>query len=183
MIDDALAGDRVLGLTQPKLALDDAESPPGKSVPLRHVGGAGRITSLQETSDGRYLLTLTGISRFKLVREMPLDKPYRVADVSFADYRTDLVQGFGEEGVDRDHLLLVLKTYLEAQNLQADWTSITRSNNEFLVNALSMMSSYGPEEKQALLEAPDLKTRAEVLVALAKMQLATPGDGSGTAMQ
>jgi len=183
LIDDALAGDRIVGLIQPRLMQDDLESPPGKSVLLRTTGGAGRITGFQETDDGRYLIALTGVCRFDLLREVQLAKPYRSGDVSFERYRTDLIRGFGEETVDRDNLLEVLRTYLNAQNLKADWSSITRSNTEFLVNSLSMMSPYGPEEKQALLEAPDLKTRSEILVALAKMQLATPGDGSGSAMQ
>ena len=183
MVDDALAGDRIIGLIQPRLAQDEAESPAGKSVPLRATGGAGRIVAFQETDDGRYQITLVGVSRFLLTREVQIDKPYRTGEVSFAGFRADLIRGFGEEQVDRDHLLEVLKAYLEHQNLKADWTAVTRSSSEFLVNSLSMMSPYGPEEKQALLEAPDLKTRAEVLVALAKMQLATPGDGSGSAMQ
>ena len=152
-------------------------------MPLRATGGAGRIVAFQETDDGRYQITLVGVSRFALTREVQIDKPYRTGEVSFAGFRADLIRGFGEEQVDRDHLLEVLKAYLEHQNLKADWTAVTRSSSEFLVNSLSMMSPYGPEEKQALLEAPDLKTRAEVLVALAKMQLATPGDGSGSAMQ
>ena len=183
MIDDALAGDRMIGVLQPKLVQEDVESPQGKSVALRTIGGAGRITTLQETEDGRYLVTLTGIARFKLVRELQLDKAYRLGEVDFGDFRPDLIKGFGEEAVDRDHLLKVLKDYLESQDLKADWDAITRSKNEFLVNALCMMSPYGPEEKQALLEAPDLKTRAEILVALTEMQMATPGDGSGTAIQ
>ena len=183
MIDEALRTDRVLGLIQPRLAQGDVESPPGKSVALRTIGGAGRITELQETDDGRYLVTLTGICRFNLVRELQLDKPFRIGEVFYDGFRSDLIRGFGEESVDREHLLDVLKTYLEAQSLKADWNSITRSSSEFLVNSLSMMSPYGPEEKQALLEAPDLKARSEILIALAKMQLAKPGDGSGSAMQ
>ena len=183
LIDDALAGDRLIGIVQPKLVQEDVESPPGKSVALRTVGGAGRITTLQETEDGRYLVTLTGISRFKLARELQLDKSYRIGEVNYDDFRTDLIKNFGEEAVDREYLLRVLQSYLESQDLKADWSAITGSSNEFLVNALSMMSPYGPEEKQALLEAPDLKSRAEILVALAEMQMATPGDGSGSAIQ
>jgi len=183
LIDDVLAGDRMIGILQPKLAQDTAESPADKSVALRTIGGAGRITTLQETDDGRYLLTLTGICRFKLTRELPLDKPYRVCQADYTGFEADLQKGFGEEAVDREHLLRTLKDYLESQDLKADWDAITRSSNEFLVNALSMMSPYGPEEKQALLEAPDLKSRAEILVALAEMQMASPGDGSGSAIQ
>ncbi len=183
MIDDALSGERLIGVVQPKLVQDDVESPEGKAVPLRKIGGVGRLTAYQETDDGRYLVTLTGISRFVVRQEVPQAKPYRICDVAYDSFPSDLVKGFGEETVDRDHLLEVLKAYLEAQDMKADWDAITRSSSEFLVNALSMMSPYGPEEKQALLEAPDLKVRSEILVALAEMQLATPGDGSGSALQ
>ena len=178
LIDDVLRGDRLIGIVQPRLIQEGVESPEGKAVPLRSTGGVGRLTAFQEADDGRYILTLTGISRFTLLNEIVQPKPYRVCDASFDAFSGDLVKGFGEEAVDRKHLLTVLKTYLEAQDMKADWDSIGRSSTEFLVNALSMMSPYGPEEKQALLEAPDLKSRSEVLVALAEMQLATPGDGS-----
>jgi Lon protease-like protein len=183
MVDDALAGERLVGIVQPRLLQDDVESPEGKSVALRQIGCVGRLTSFTETDDGRYLITLNGITRFTLVREVDHTKPYRVAEVTYADFAADLSHGFGEEAVDRKHLLEVLRAYLDSQNLKADWNSIERSGNEFLVNALSMMSPYGPEEKQALLEAKDLKTRAEILIALAKMQMAAPDDGSGTAIQ
>jgi hypothetical protein len=76
-----------------------------------------------------------------------------------------------------------LRCYLEANNLSADWDGINGASNERLVNTLSILSPYGPEEKQALLEAPNLKERAEALVALAEMELASPDDGSGTSLQ
>ena len=183
MIEDVLASNRLIGVVQPKLVDEQVESPEGKTVPMRIIGGVGRLTAFQETDDGRYLVTLTGVCRFRLEQEIEQSKPYRVADVDYRAFAGDLVQGFGEETVDRDHLLEVLKEYLESQDMKADWDAISRSSTEFLVNALSMMSPYGPEEKQALLEAPDLKTRAEILVALAEMQLAAPGDGSGSALQ
>ena len=97
MIDDALATDRIIGLIQPRLAQEDEESPAGKSVPLRAIGGAGRITALQETEDGRYLVTLTGVSRFVMQRELQLAKPYRTGEVLFEGFRGDLIKGYGEE--------------------------------------------------------------------------------------
>ncbi len=183
LIDDVLSGDRLIGIVQPRLVQEDVESPSGKAVPLRAIGGVGKLTAFQETDDGRYLVTLTGLTRFTVRQEIDQPKPYRVCDVAYDKYPSDFVKGFGEESVDREHLLEVLKDYLEAQDMKADWDSITRSSSEFLVNALSMMSPYGPEEKQALLEAPDLKVRSEILVALAEMQMAAPGDGSGSALQ
>jgi uncharacterized protein len=183
LIDDVLSGDRLIGIVQPRLVQEDVESPQGKAVALRAIGGVGKLTAFQETDDGRYLVTLTGLTRFTVLGEVVQPKPYRVCDLAYAAYPGDFVKGFGEEAVNRQNLLDVLKAYLEAQDMKADWDSIMRSSTEFLVNALSMMSPYGPEEKQALLEAPDLKTRSEILVALAEMQMATPGDGSGSALQ
>ena len=129
------------------------------------------------------MLTLTGIARFDVVAEQPSDTPYRLCRIDVKRFAGDLARGEGEEDVDRKRLLTVLKSYLEANELTADWESIDRSSNELLVNTLSVISPYGPEEKQALLEAVDLKQRAEVLVALAEMELAARGDGSGTGVQ
>ena len=180
MIEHALRGDRVIGIIQPK---SDAESPPGKSVELKPIGCIGRITSYQETDDNRLQITITGISRFRVVDEPASDEPYRTCQVSYDAFRSDFVKGDGEEDVDRGTLLRVLKTYLDVNSMKADWESIHRAGNEFLVNTLSVISPYGAEEKQALLEAPNLKARAEVLIALAEMELATREGGSGTALQ
>jgi Lon protease-like protein len=183
MIDDVMRGNRLIGMIQPLQAVDDTESPAGKDAELRQLGGAGRSTIYAETEDGHYLITLTGIGRFAIEHEISTDRAYRRCAVDFSPFESDLVDGAGEEEVDRLHLLKVLKTYLDVNELKADWQAIHRSSNEFLVNTLSMISPYGPEEKQALLEAGSLKSRAEILVALAEMQLAARDDGSGSALQ
>lgn len=183
MVDDVLAGDRIIGVVQPRGAAGNGESPLGKAVPLRNVGSYGRITTFSETDDGRCLITLSGIARFEIVEERATDKLYRTCAVDVSRFAADLERGTGEDAVDRPRLLLALKSYLQAHGLSADWDSIERSSNELLVNTLSVISPYGPEEKQALLEAPDLKARAEVLVALAEMDLAERDDGSGTSVQ
>jgi len=183
LIDDAMSGGRVIGILQPALAGDDdQESPLDKSAGLRSVGCAGRITSYQELDDGHLIITLTGITRFQCVGEAETDKPYRIMSVSYDRFANDLTEGLGEELVDRQNLLRVLKTYLEVNSLKTDWSTIQRASNEFLINALSVMCPYGPEEKQALLEAKDLRSRAEVLVALAEIDLASNGS-SGTTLQ
>lgn len=184
MIDDAMSGLRVIGILQPLGSDDDdeIESPLGKSAGLRRVGCAGRITSYQELDDGRLVITLTGVMRFECVGEAETDTPYRIMSVSYDRFAKDLTEGLGEEFVDRQNLLRVLKSYLEANRLKTDWNAIQRASNEFLINALSVMSPYGPEEKQALLEATDLKMRAEVLIALAEMELASNG-GTGSTLQ
>ncbi len=183
MVDDVMSSSRVIGILQPTGSDDDDnESPSGKELVLRRVGCAGRVTSYQELDDGRIVITLTGITRFACIDEAETDTPYRIMSVSYDQFVTDLTEGLGEERVDRQNLLRVLKAYLDANGLKTDWSAIQRASNEFLINALSVMSPYGPEEKQALLEAADLKTRAEVLIALAEIELASNG-GAGSTLQ
>jgi uncharacterized protein len=184
MIDDVLAGDRILGIVQPRDVFDDdEESPQDKAAPLRQTGCAGRLTAYSETDDGRILITLTGIARFDIIREQASEHPYRQCFVDYTAYEKDFVRGHGQDDVDWSRLLRVLKDYLTARQLSVDWASIERSAPELLVNTLAMISPYGPEEKQALLEASDLKRRSEVLMALAEMDLAAPDDGSANTMQ
>jgi Lon protease-like protein len=183
LVDAALAGDRLIGLVQPAPDAAGGESPEGKDFPLRRVGCVGRITAFTEGDDGRYLISLSGIARFRLVRDVEGEEPFRLFRVDFAAFAADFLSGHGEDDVDRPRLLATLKSYLQANNLSADWDHINGAGNERLVNTLSILTPYGPEEKQALLEAPDLKARAEALVALAQMELAAPDDGSGTSLQ
>lgn len=180
MVEAAMSGDRVIGVIQPDGGAQEEESPSGKSCDLRSVGCVGRITTYQELDDGRYVITLTGVARFDVENEVHSDTPYRVMKVRYDRYADDFQAGFGEEEVDRENLLRVLRSYLDANSLKADWNAILRASNEVLINALSVMSPYGPEEKQALLEAADLKSRADVLVALAEMELASGGADGGT---
>jgi hypothetical protein len=183
MVDDAIRTERLIGMIQPGRGASSDASPEGKAVDLRRVGGLGRVTSFQEIDDGRLMITLSGISRFEIIEELPSAKPYRICRISAERFAQDFARGRAEETVDRVNLLRVLKNYLEANSLKADWQSINRAGNEFLVNTLSVISPYGPEEKQALLEAADLRTRAEVLIALAEMELAGRDDGSGSTLQ
>ncbi|WP_040485820.1 LON peptidase substrate-binding domain-containing protein [Lutibaculum baratangense] len=177
MVDDALAGDRVIGMVQPR---PGEETDPPR---LSDVGCLGRITSFQETDDGRYLITLTGVCRFRVQEEVDTGTPYRQCRISIADFVDDLEPRHGEEGVDRTRLLSTFRAYLDANGLETDWDAIKRASTETLVNALSMMSPYGVREKQALLEAQDLSTRAEVLIAVTEMALARGDDDSGSSLQ
>jgi Lon protease-like protein len=183
MVDHALANERLIGVVQPEPDTGTAESPKGKAVPLRAVGCAGRITAFTEGDDGHLVITLTGIARFRLSNEIASDMAFRLGGVSFSPYSDDFVAGYGEDEVDRVRLLETLRCYLEAYDLKADWERINSANNERLVNTLAILSPYGAEEKQALLEAGSLQERAEALVALAEMELATRDDGSGTSIQ
>ncbi len=169
MIDDSLRdGHRLIGMIQP----DTAHPGPEQKPTLYRVGCVGRITQLAETGDGRYLLQLTGVARFRIEEELTVATAYRQCRVTFAPFAADFVGRKGEEAVDRDRLLEALRAFLKANNLKADWQGIESAPNEALVNALAMMSSYGPPEKQAMLEAPDLKTRAEILIAVTQIELA-----------
>lgn len=181
MIDDALGGERVVGVLQPRIG---PEGPDEADVPaLSEVGCLGRITSFQESGDGRYLVGLSGIARFAVEEEVASPAPYRRCRVTSEPFRGDFEALRGEDEVDRRQLLDTFRAYLEANDLQADWGSIGGASTETLVNALSMMSPFGPREKQALLEAEDLKTRADVLIAVTQISLARePGD-AGPALQ
>ncbi len=169
MVDDALRdGHRLIGMIQP----DVAHAAASKHPPLYKIGCAGRITQLAESGDGRYLLELTGIARFRVEEELAVATAYRQCRVSFAPFADDFVPRKGEAEVDRPAVLRALADFMTANNLETDWADIDKAPNEALVNALSMMSPYGTAEKQALLEAPDLKTRAEILVAITEIELA-----------
>ena len=175
MVDDCLRdGHRLIGMIQPDVAHPEDDPRPH----LYRIGCVGRITQIAETGDGRYVLQLTGVTRFHVEEELTTSTAYRQCRVSYSRFADDFVGRKGEDAVDREELLKALGAFLKANNLKADWEGIERAPNEALVNALAMMSPYGPAEKQALLEAPDLKTRAEVLVALTEIELAKGSGGS-----
>ena len=169
MVDDALRdGHRLIGMIQP----DAGHGVQVDKPRLYKIGCAGRITQLAESGDGRYLIELTGVARFRIEEELKVATPYRQCRVTYAPFADDFVARKGENAVDRSALLSALTEFLKANDLKADWEGIERAPNEALVNALSMMSPYGTAEKQALLEAPDLKTRAEILIAITEIELA-----------
>jgi len=181
MIDDALrSGSRVIGMIQP----DPLHAGPDQSKPhLFRVGCVGRITQLAESGDGRYLIQLTGIARFRIEDELTVSTPYRQCKAAYRPFIDDFTARKGEEEVDRETLLRALSDFLKANDLKADWEGIENAPNEALVNALAMMSPYGAAEKQAMLEAPDLKTRAEILVAITEIELAKSASSGETPLQ
>src|ERR1700709_2143926 len=180
MIDDSLRdGHRLIGMIQPDISHSKDETRPV----LFKVGCVGRITQLAESGDGRYTLELTGVSRFKVVEELTVLTSYRQCKVDFFSFVDDFTARKGEDAVDRTALLEVLTDFLQANNLKVDWEGIESAPNEALVNALAMMSPYGPAEKQAMLEAPDLKTRAGNLTAVTEMDLAKKRTSGDTGLQ
>ncbi|GAA0870821.1 LON peptidase substrate-binding domain-containing protein [Brevundimonas basaltis] len=177
MIDDAMAGDRIIGMIQPR---PGARAAPG----LSPVGCAGRITSFAETSDGRYLITLTGCARFRLGSELPSQSPYRQVRADFTPFEADLAPPpVDDVGLDREGLLDALRAYLETRGLEIDWDTAETAPPEALINSLSMALPFEPAEKQALLEAASLTDRSSVLTALMTIDAAETGDGDAPSMQ
>jgi Lon protease-like protein len=159
----------------------DEVAPETKRGPaLCSTGCAGRITSFAETGDDRYVVTLTGITRFRVLEELQDPTPFRQCRVTAVPYRTDFHRCRREEFVDRHSVLRTFRAYLDAHNLETDWESVDSASNETLINALAMMAPFGCAEKQALLEAPDLPSRAETLVAITEISLARDGGRSGS---
>jgi uncharacterized protein len=181
MIEDTLrSSHRVIGMIQPDPAHPGADQ---NKPNLFRIGCVGRVTQFAESGDGRYLIQLTGIARFRIEEELPVSTLYRQCRVSYRPFVDDFVARKGEEQVDRKALLRALTEFLKANNLKADWDGIENAPNEALVNALAMMSPYDVAEKQAMLEAPDLKTRAEILVAVTEIDLAKSKTSGETPLQ
>jgi Lon protease-like protein len=173
MLDDVLKSEhRLIGMVQP---YDGRAQPPR----LHAIGCAGRITSLSETEDGRYLIVLTGISRFRIRGEIEGFTPYRRVQVDWSDFAADLDKPGDVRNFDKEDFLALLRRYFELQNLSSDWDSMREAEPEMLVNSLSMMCPFAVEEKQALLEAPRLSDRAETLCALLRFAIATGSGGQG----
>lgn len=169
MIDDAFSGSRLIGMIQPSFEPENEH----RAVPhLCDYGCIGRLVTYQESGDGRYLITLAGVARFKIIEELGSTTPYRQCRVSVMPFIDDLKWDKTAPGVDREALLVAFRDFLKANDLEADWESINATPTASLVNSLCVMSPYGPAEKQALLEAPDFKTRADTLIAITEVTLA-----------
>jgi len=174
MTRDALAGERLIGMVQPS---DPAAS--GSNPPVYPTGCAGRITSFSETDDGRFLITLTGTSRFRIREELPMLEGYRRVVPDWHEFARDL--GNEEEpGFDRERLLRGLKGYFQQHQISADWDAITSVSGDRLVSSIAMICPFDPSEKQALLEATDLVERARLLTTIVEMAvMQPPSEGTG----
>lgn len=177
MIDDAMAGDRIIGMVQ---TAGGEKSRPN----LAQVGCAGKITSFNEASDGTYLITLTGLCRFALDGELAVRTPYRQVRAAFSPFAVDLSdEDDGGEVFEDSRFARALKTYLSRQNLSIDWQSAAVAPLESLVNSLAMGLPFSPAEKQALLEAADLAERTEILTTLLEIDAQNWDDDSPTTLQ
>lgn len=167
MLDDALkTPQRLIGMVQPGGA-----GPGGNDDRLHLIGCAGRVTQFSETEDGRYLITLTGMSRFRIRSEVSGFTPYRRCDVGWDGFERDLGRVEHDESFDRDAFMALLARYFSTRKLDTDWETLREAEDELLINSLSMLLDFDPEEKQALLEAPSLTTRRETLVTLIEFAL------------
>ena len=175
MFEDSLGKGRLIGILQPLEPQDDDSHPP-----LAQVGCLGRITSFSETDEGRIIVSLTGVTRFRVAQELDVLTPYRQIKADYKPYESDLVSEVGSFDVNRDGVLDELRRYLDLNGMQADWEAIESSGNEALVNSLCIISPYGPQEKQAMLEAVTLGERAEILIALTEMVLAQLSQSGGS---
>lgn len=168
LVDAALSGTRLIGMIQPTQNEETVLKPH-----LAAIGCAGRITAYTESEDGRYLITLTGVCRFRLVEELSTDTPYRRVTADFSSFLDDLVSA-DETNFPRERLVTALKDYLTRRDLKADWKSVLSAPPETLVNALAMLCPFENAEKQALLEAPGWDERVDTLIALLEMANAGP---------
>ena len=181
MLEDALkTPGRLIGMAQPN------KSPSGASGQencerVHSIGCVGRVTQFSETEDGRYMITLTGLSRFRVLDEVDGFTPYRRMRVSWEGFERDMGPGEGDPGFDRPRFMELLCRYFEDRGLSTDWDTLKDADDELLINSLSMILGFEPEDKQALLEAPSLSTRRETLVTL--LEYALRGGGEGDILQ
>ncbi|WP_188789349.1 LON peptidase substrate-binding domain-containing protein [Salipiger pallidus] len=169
MLEDALKTEtRIIGMIQP-----DPLS--GSDKGLHRIGCAGRVTQFSETEDGRYMVTLTGLSRYRIESEVESFSPYRRCNVSWAGFECDLDGAESDDLFDRDRFMAMLDRFFATKDLSADWSTLKDADDELLINSLSMLLEFDPEDKQALLEAPSLQTRRETLMTL--MEYAMRGGG------
>ena len=162
MIEDCLkTPSRLIGMVQPT----------GADNRLHTIGCAGRLTQFSETEDGRYMITLTGVSRYRIESEIDGFTPYRRFNVSWDSFENDRESPIQDSKFDRKSFFELLKKFLEGEGLSTDWETLQQADNELLINSLSMMLDFDLEDKQALLEAPSLQTRRETLTTLFEFSL------------
>lgn len=165
MIEDCMkTPERLIGMIQPYDA-------PGEAGKLHAIGCVGRLSAFSETDDGRYMITLGGISRYRVIREVEGFTPYRRCEVTWTGFERDRGPMETDDGLDRESFMSLLSRFFRSRGLSTDWESIREAEDELLINSLSMLVPFEPEDKQALLEAPTLVTRRETLVTLLEYAL------------
>ena len=175
MVDQALRGDRIIGLVQPE---DVSEESPRGRAPLQKVGCLGRLTHFEESGESRYFIILEGICRFEIVSELTTLTPYRQCIISAERFSADFDREYGAEKVDRVRFLKMMRDYAEFANFELNWDEIENTGTADLINFCCMVSPYGAAEKQVLLEAASIEQRAETLIAMAEVEMARGGTGA-----
>lgn len=174
MVNDALKSDRLIGMVQPRDGMTALGRPE-----IYSLGCAGRITTFSETEDGRYLVTLDGLVRFRIKQELDLAAgDYRRVRADFSDFRHDLNEEEAE--IDRQALLTTLRTFFDRQGINGDWDAIEQTGNERLVTSLAMLCPFSAGEKQALLEAAGLPERAASMIAMLQLAAYEGADDTAT---
>ena len=177
LVDAALRGDRLIGLIQPE---DTSVESPMDRTPLQSVGCLGRLTHFEENSEGRYFIILEGVVRFRLASELNVMTPYRQCTIDASAFADDFTRDFGEEAVDRERFVQMMRDYADFADIELNWEEIERTGTADLVNFCCMVSPYGAAEKQVLLEAPTLEQRAETLIAMTEYEMARGGGDGAT---
>ena len=162
MIDDSMKGNRIIGMVQPKNNK--------KNVPeLYSIGCAGKITSFNETDDGSYLIVIKGLNRFKILNELNNNKLYRECEVSFEEYKKDMIENYNEiKFTDLELIFKNLKSFFKKKGYIINWKQLEKQSLDQTINTLSMASPFSLEEKQVLLESKNLSTRKEKLEEIIK---------------
>lgn len=173
MVDAALRTDRLIGLIQPQ---DTSEESPRGRAPLQSIGCLGRLTHFEENGEGRYFIILEGICRFALRSELTVISPYRQATIDAERFAADFDRGFGADAVDRRRFVKMMRDYADFADIEMNWDEINKTPIADLVNFCCMVSPYGAAEKQLLLEAGSLESRAETLIAMAEYEMARGGN-------
>ena len=164
MINDSMKSDKIIGMIQPKNSLDKKNRPQ-----LYEIGCAGKITSFNETEDGRFLIELKGLTRFKNVKEIETEKKYRILEVSYENFYQDLINKKEEiKFSDLELIFRDLKSLFEKRGFIINWKALEKQSLDETINALAMASPFTLEEKQILLEAKNLDLRKNKIAEILK---------------
>ena len=176
MIEDAMKSDKYIGIIQPSISKKENSD-------TEEVGCLGKISTYVENDDGTLIVKLTGVCRFNINEKLDSDTAYNQMRVSYNQFKDDLKLNDPIKSIDRDKLLNVISDYLNVNDLTTDWSVITDTDTEILINAFGMLSPFSSEEKQALLEAKNIENRSEILIALSEMSIASRNDKKNNFIQ
>tara|TARA_Y100001936_G_C15919791_1_gene583358 strand:- start:184 stop:837 length:654 start_codon:yes stop_codon:yes gene_type:complete len=176
MIDDAMKKNKYIGIIQPSITKK-------KKIDTERVGCLGKVSTYVENDDGTLIIKLTGVCRFNIIEEIENKVSYREMRVAYDAFNDDLVIEDNTDTIDREKLLNVISDYLNVNDLTTDWSVITDTDTDILINAFAMLSPFTAKEKQALLEARNIENRSEILIALSEISIASRNDKKSNFIQ